>query len=96
MNNRGPRTARTGNRLMDRLEHAAKGVNAVLMVFAIGLALLDLTCLFAFEARSALPSPARVSAGPPRVSHFAKPQKPSEAAARQVSPTHAGVLASSW
>ena len=42
-------------RLMDRLDAATQDLNAVLLVLAIGLAVLDFTCFFAFEVRKAIP-----------------------------------------
>jgi hypothetical protein len=42
-------------RLVNRLEDAAKDLNAVLLVLAIGLAILDLTCFLAVQIRSAMP-----------------------------------------
>ena len=41
--------------LSARLDAAAKDLNAVLLVLAIGLAVLDVTCFFAFEVRNAMP-----------------------------------------
>ena len=48
--------------LMNRLDEAARDLNAVLLVLAIGLAVLDFTCFFAFEIRNALPPVRRVDA----------------------------------
>ena len=45
-----------------RLDRAAGELNAFLLVLAIGLAVLDFTCFFAFQVRDALPSPARLEA----------------------------------
>ena len=42
--------------LIDRLDRAAGGLNAVLLALAIGLAILDFTCFFAFELHDAWPS----------------------------------------
>jgi len=42
-------------RLVNRLDAATRDLNAVLLVLAIGLAVLDLTCFLAVEIRSALP-----------------------------------------
>ena len=41
--------------LLDRLDAAARDLNAVLLVLAIGLAVLDFTCFFALEVRNAIP-----------------------------------------
>jgi hypothetical protein len=56
-------------RLIERLDRVSGDLNAVLLTLAIGLAVLDLTCFFAFEIRDALPSVARADA-----SLAAKPQ----------------------
>jgi hypothetical protein len=45
----------TKRRLMDRLDAATQDLNAVLLALAIGLAVLDFTCFFAFEVRQAMP-----------------------------------------
>jgi hypothetical protein len=42
--------------LATRLDRAARDMNAFLLVVAIGLATLDLTCLWAFKLRDALPA----------------------------------------
>jgi len=49
-------------RLAARLERAAGDMNAFLLVLAIGLATLDLTCLWAFKLRDALPAMTQTSA----------------------------------
>jgi hypothetical protein len=41
--------------LMARLDAAAQDLNAVLLVLAIGLAILDFTCFFALEVTKAIP-----------------------------------------
>ena len=43
-------------------ERAAGDMNAFLLVLAIGLATLDLTCLWAFKLRDALPAMTQTSA----------------------------------
>lgn len=43
-----------GERLRDRLERAARDINAVLLVLAIGLAALDATCFFLLEMADAV------------------------------------------
>lgn len=48
--------------LTARLDRAARDMNAFLLVLAIGLATLDLTCLWAFKMRDALPGMTRSSA----------------------------------
>lgn len=48
--------------LTARLDRAARDMNAFLLVLAIGLATLDLTCLWAFKMRDALPGMTRNSA----------------------------------
>jgi hypothetical protein len=41
--------------LLARLDAAARDLNAILLVLAIGLAVLDFTCFFALEVRNAMP-----------------------------------------
>jgi hypothetical protein len=48
--------------LAARLDRAAGDMNAFLLVLAIGLATLDLTCLWAFRMRDLLPAMARATA----------------------------------
>ena len=48
--------------LAARLDRAAGDMNAFLLVLAIGLATLDLTCLWAFKMQEALPTMARATA----------------------------------
>jgi hypothetical protein len=84
--------------LIDRLDHAAQGVNAFLLILAIGLATLDFTCFCALQVKNALPSAARVSVAPPRLAQLAEPAKPirQAAAAAALTPTGAGRTASGW
>ncbi len=42
--------------LIGRIDRAAKELNAFLLVLAIGLAVLDFTCFFAFKISAALPA----------------------------------------
>ena len=55
MDNSTQRRPAVKRRLMDRLDAATQDLNAVLLVLAIGLAVLDFTCFFAFEVRKAIP-----------------------------------------
>jgi hypothetical protein len=48
--------------LAARLDRAAGDVSAFLVVLAIGLATLDLTCLWAFKMRDVLPAMAQATA----------------------------------
>jgi hypothetical protein len=48
--------------LLDRLDRAAGNMNAYLLVIAIGLAALDFTCFWIFQARKALPPSGRTGA----------------------------------
>ncbi len=41
--------------LLARLDAATQDLNAMLLVLAIGLAVLDFTCFFALEVRDAIP-----------------------------------------
>ena len=60
MDNRPQHKNRANSGLVARLNRTAGDVNVVLLVVAIGLAMLDLTCFLAFKTREALPSPARI------------------------------------
>ena len=51
---------REGIRLAARLDRAARDMNAVLFVLAIGLAALDASCFFAIKLRDAMPAVQRV------------------------------------
>ena len=64
MKHRSQRNGASAKRLIDRLDRAAHDMNAMLLVLAIGLAALDATCFFAFQARNALSEVNRVSADP--------------------------------
>ena len=56
MQNQLRREAVSPKGLLVRLDHAAGTMNAFLLVFAIGLAALDLTCLWILTVRDAVPS----------------------------------------
>lgn len=73
MQNGAQRKNGGAKRLIDRLDRASGDFNAFLLTLAIGLAVLDFTCFFAFEVRSALPSPARVSADASVMQHPLSP-----------------------
>ena len=62
MQNRLPEKNPRPSSLVARLDRAARDMNAFLLVLAIGLATLDLTCLWAFKLRDSLPSPSRATA----------------------------------
>jgi hypothetical protein len=62
MPNRVPEKTPQARALAARLDRAARDVNAFLLVLAIGLAMLDVTYLWAFKMRDALPAMARASA----------------------------------
>src|SRR5205823_11248728 len=62
MENQSPRNHGQAERWTVRLDRLAGELNAFLLVLAIGLAILDFTCFFAFKVRDALPSPARIEA----------------------------------
>jgi hypothetical protein len=75
MENPLPEKEKIKKRWFNRLDSAATEVNPVLLVLAIGLAVLDFTCLFAIEMRAALPLVRRVGAEP---SPAAKPSIPAD------------------
>jgi len=62
MLNRSPQENNSPKRLLTRLERVAGEMNAFLFVLALGLAALDLTCLWAFRMADALPAMARSNA----------------------------------
>ena len=62
MENRSPEKQKSKKGWFNRLDSAAAQVNPVLLVLAIGLAVLDFTCLFAIELRDALPAARRIAA----------------------------------
>ena len=64
MENHWPEKQKIKKRWFNRIDSAAAEVNPVLLVLAIGLAVLDFTCLFAIELRDALPVARHVSAEP--------------------------------
>ena len=65
--------------LAARLDHAARDMNAFLLVLAIGLATLDLTCLWAFKLQDALPAMTRSSASSMAISSNGAINKPAQA-----------------
>ena len=56
MLNRSPQEDNSPKRLLARLDRVAREMNAFLLVLALGLAALDLTCLWAFRIADALPA----------------------------------------
>jgi len=62
--------------LAARLDRAARDMNAFLLVLAIGLATLDLTCLWAFKMRDALPAMSHQSANATAAVNQQPPSKP--------------------
>ena len=59
MSNRSPRDDDSAKRLLARLDRVAREMNVFLLVLALGLAALDLTCLWALRMADALPAMAR-------------------------------------
>lgn len=55
MDNRMPRGNDRKPGLITRLDAAARDLNGILLVLAIGLAVLDFTCFFVLEVRNAVP-----------------------------------------
>ncbi len=78
MQNRSPKKNPPPRSLTARLDRAAGDMNAFLLVLAIGLATLDLTCLWAFKMRDALPAMAQATA----TSTHQNPAQPSYPGAR--------------
>ena len=94
MENRSQRSPGRTERLTGRLDRAARELNAFLLVLAIGLAVLDFTCFFAFKVRDALPPTARVEAEPSLMSKPAVAAGRSAAAA--MTPTKPAAAATGW
>ena len=88
MQNQSPRNQGRAERLTARIDRATSDVNAFLLVLAVGLAVLDFTCFFAFKLENALPSPARVE------TNHSLLAKPAAAAGQQpmaaIAPTQPG------
>lgn len=82
-----PRQTVSPKGLIAGLDHAAGTMNAFLLVFAIGLAALDLTCLWVLTVRDAVPSVTRLSANPAIAS---KPAVPAGNTIAAVSPARPG------
>ena len=78
MQNRSPKKHPPPRSLAARLDRAAGDVNAFLLVLAIGLATLDLTCLWAFKMRDALPAMARSTATSTMAINKPPNQKPAQ------------------
>ncbi len=79
MENRPPQHDARAKRLIDRLDRAAREINAVLLVLAIGLAALDITGFVAVTVRDAAPSLARGSVDPSDAARRAEALGPSVA-----------------
>ncbi len=62
MLNRSPQEDTSRKFLLVRLDRLAREMNAFLFVLALGLAALDLTCLWVFRMADALPAMARSNA----------------------------------
>ena len=59
---RSPQEDNSPKRPLARLDRVAREMNAFLLVLALGLAALDLTCFWAFRVADALPAMARSNA----------------------------------
>src|SRR5436853_7843948 len=79
MLNRSPQEDDSSKRLLARLDRIAREMNAFLLVLAIGLATLDLTCLWAFKLRDALPAMTRTSASSTAINSNGAINKPAQA-----------------
>ena len=62
MLNRSPQEDGSPKPRLARLDRVARKINAFLFVLALGLAALDLTCLWAFRMADALPAMAQSNA----------------------------------
>lgn len=79
MQNRLPGKDPRPQSLVARLDRAARDMNAFLLVLAIGLATLDLTCLWAFKLRDALPAMTHTPASSMAVNSNGAINKPAQA-----------------
>ena len=94
MENQSPRHDAAGaRRWVDRLDRAAREMNAFLLVLAIGLATLDLTGFVAFTIRDAAPAVARGSVDPSDAARRAGALGPSAAV---LVPTKPGAAVTGW
>ena len=78
MQNRSPKKHPSPRSLAARLDRAAGDMNAFLLVLAIGLATLDLTCLWAFKMKEALPAMAQATATSTAAVNKPPHQKPAQ------------------
>ena len=88
MQTRSPKKDPSPRSLAARLDRAAGDMNAFLLVLAIGLATLNLTCLWAFKMKEALPAMARATATSTTAVNKPPNQKPAHPA--NPSPANAG------
>lgn len=86
MQNRLPDKNPRPKGLAARLDRAAGDLNAFLLVLAIGLATLDLTCFWAFKMRDALPSMALTTSSSAAVNPSNAPQPKKAEASRPNAP----------
>ena len=78
MPGQSPKKQPSRTNLTARLDRAAGDMNAFLLVLAIGLATLDLTCLWAFKMRDLLPAMARATATSTMAVNKPPHQKPAQ------------------
>ena len=93
MENQSPRNHGRAEPWTVRLDRLAGELNAFLLVLAIGLAILDFTCFFAFKVRDALPSPARIEADR---SLMAKPAAATGQPMSAIAPTKPAAGTAGW
>jgi hypothetical protein len=84
MQNRLPNKDPQPKGLAARLDRAAGNMNAFLLVLAIGLATLDLTCFWAFKMRNALPAMTTSSPVANKPAQAKQAEVPSRSVARAV------------
>jgi hypothetical protein len=77
MRTSSPRKHAAGG-LLARLDRAAGEVNAFLLILALGLGVLDLTCLWVLKVEDALPRITRIHDAPnaPSVAPASAPKQP--------------------
>ena len=90
MESNSPRGKTRKNRWNDRFNTATRDLNAVLIVVAIGLAVLDFTCFVALTARDAVPA----HAAPAAIA--ATKAAPTQMSIAAMSPTKPAAAVTGW
>lgn len=94
MENDSPRDKSRKHRWNDRFNGATRDLNAILVVVAIGLAVLDFTCFIALTARNAIPSATPARPVPAAVA--AATTTPKQMSMAAMSPTKPSAAVTGW